>query len=440
MGKRLDKIFKTIEECPPRYVGDKPNNFKDITNKQYNFLKVLYLVGFKNNRAEWLCQCTNCGNYVIVNSHNLRSGHTKSCGCLISEKLRKDKVGKQYGLLKVIKYDCSKNEMPYYIVECQNCKKVYSISGHALDTQYSCGCLSMSNNAHIIYQTLKNSSLYHLQNVQTEKTFDDCVFKQKLKFDFYIPKYEYQNKLYKNTPFLMEYDGEQHFMPIKFNNNKTDTQMYKDFISQQTKDWYKDYYCITHNIPLLRIDYIDKKNCTVEQIMQNSHIINDCSSDIIDVFDINTCDFVNNKNVTFIIYSGISCTFKCCKDNPQICQNSALSKSPKIRSSIKSIIQQYNKQDIAKNITFQGLEVLDNIKQLLWFIYYFRQTNNDDIYIWTGYTEEECEDFIYLIKNIMKFPNIIIKFGRYIPNQQAHYDDTLGVNLASNNQYAIKIS
>ena len=38
------------------------------------------------------------------------------------------------------------------------------------------------------------------------------------------------------------------------------------------------------------------------------------------------------------------------------------------------------------------------------------------------------------------FKNIIIKFGRYIPNQQAHYDDILGVNLASNNQYAIKIS
>ena len=91
MGKRLNKIFKTIEECPPRYVGDKPNNFKDITNEQYNFLKVLYLVGFKNNRAEWLCQCTNCGNYVIVNSHNLRSGHTKSCGCL-----HKELVGKQF--------------------------------------------------------------------------------------------------------------------------------------------------------------------------------------------------------------------------------------------------------------------------------------------------------------------------------------------------------
>ena len=38
------------------------------------------------------------------------------------------------------------------------------------------------------------------------------------------------------------------------------------------------------------------------------------------------------------------------------------------------------------------------------------------------------------------FDNIIIKFGRYIPNKQSHYDNILGVNLASDNQYAVKIS
>ena len=41
---------------------------------------------------------------------------------------------------------------------------------------------------------------------------------------------------------------------------------------------------------------------------------------------------------------------------------------------------------------------------------------------------------------LKRFPNIIIKFGRYIPNQQPHYDEVLGVNLASDNQYAERIS
>lgn len=33
-----------------------------------------------------------------------------------------------------------------------------------------------------------------------------------------------------------------------------------------------------------------------------------------------------------------------------------------------------------------------------------------------------------------------LKFGRYIPNQTPHYDSILGVNLASDNQYAERIS
>ena len=38
------------------------------------------------------------------------------------------------------------------------------------------------------------------------------------------------------------------------------------------------------------------------------------------------------------------------------------------------------------------------------------------------------------------FKNIIIKFGRYIPNRNNKYDEILGVTLASDNQFAEKIS
>lgn len=34
-----------------------------------------------NQRATWLCRCT-CGNETVVVGKNLRSGNTKSCGCL----------------------------------------------------------------------------------------------------------------------------------------------------------------------------------------------------------------------------------------------------------------------------------------------------------------------------------------------------------------------
>ena len=67
----------------------------------------------------------------------------------------------------------------------------------------------------------------------------------------------------------------------------------------------------------------------------------------------------------------------------------------------------------------------------------FRCYTNDDIVIYTGYTEEEIKEQVGLLS---KYTNIIIKFGRFVPDQESHYDDVLGIKLASPNQYARKIS
>ena len=40
---------------------------------------------------------------------------------------------------------------------------------------------------------------------------------------------------------------------------------------------------------------------------------------------------------------------------------------------------------------------------------------------------------------LSKFANVIIKFGRFIPNQKPHFDEVLGVELASPNQYAVEL-
>lgn len=54
----------------------------DLTGERYGRLTVLKCVGKdKHGRLMWECQC-DCGQRTIVQSGNLRSGHTKSCGCL----------------------------------------------------------------------------------------------------------------------------------------------------------------------------------------------------------------------------------------------------------------------------------------------------------------------------------------------------------------------
>lgn len=50
------------------------------------------------------------------------------------------------------------------------------------------------------------------------------------------------------------------------------------------------------------------------------------------------------------------------------------------------------------------------------------------------------KDFKKQYEELIAYENIIIKFGRFIPNDVEHYDEILGVKLKSNNQYAKRIS
>ena len=63
--------------------------------------------------------------------------------------------------------------------------------------------------------------------------------------------------------------------------------------------------------------------------------------------------------------------------------------------------------------------------------------HSNTIVIYTGYYESEIEE---QLAKLSIFQNIIIKYSRVIPNQENHFDEVLGVYLASDNQYAKKIS
>ena len=57
----------------------------DLTGQKFGRLTVLRCTGRDSSRhALWLCRC-NCGTETIVVSFDIKSGHTKSCGCLRSD-------------------------------------------------------------------------------------------------------------------------------------------------------------------------------------------------------------------------------------------------------------------------------------------------------------------------------------------------------------------
>ena len=153
--------------------------------------------------------------------------------------------------------------------------------------------------------------------------------------------------------------------------------------------------------------------------------------------DINECDFVNYKKISmFIIFP--FCDFKCDRDfNVKLCQNWSLVKEPNIEISNKEIINRYKNNPMTKAIVCGGLEPFESWNDLYSLIKDFRNICDDDFVIYTGFKEDEIKE---KIDELSKFNNVIIKFGRYKPNQEKHFDDVLGVNLASDNQYAKKIS
>lgn len=153
-------------------------------------------------------------------------------------------------------------------------------------------------------------------------------------------------------------------------------------------------------------------------------------------------DFVNYK-ITSMFIGCHSCTFKCdIMSGKQVCQNGALANQPNIDISIDDIVDRYLKNPLSKAIVFGGLEPFEDIDNVVRFIDMVRSAgNNDDVVIYTGYTEEEVTtNFQNYYLLLQKYSNIIIKYGRFIPDQNAHFDEVLGVNLQSDNQYAKKIS
>jgi len=60
----------------------------DLTGRRFGRLTVLRKEGPGACwQQQWRCLC-DCGREVVVFRSNLASGHTRSCGCLRSERMR----------------------------------------------------------------------------------------------------------------------------------------------------------------------------------------------------------------------------------------------------------------------------------------------------------------------------------------------------------------
>lgn len=83
-----------IKKCN---TGKRP--YKDLSGKKFGRLKALFpfcTLNKKQNKIKWVCIC-DCGKLTEVISQNLRTGTTKSCGCLLNSPHKTNK-GKGHGV------------------------------------------------------------------------------------------------------------------------------------------------------------------------------------------------------------------------------------------------------------------------------------------------------------------------------------------------------
>ena len=185
---------------------------ENLIGKTFNRLTVIKEAPSKNKKTYWICKC-ECGNIIEVRADQLKSGNTKSCGCLNTEK--RSKLGKnniknisnqKFGFLTAIKRLEDEHSYRGYNWECLcDCGNIISVpiadlmSGNTC----SCGCQKESIGE-------KNIALFLIKNnikFETQKTFKDLKNIQKnhnLYFDFFLPDYN----------ILIEFDGPQHYSKI----------------------------------------------------------------------------------------------------------------------------------------------------------------------------------------------------------------------------------
>ena len=134
--------------------------------------------------------------------------------------------------------------------KCMICGHEWSPIARSLKNGEGCPCCKMSKGEKLIKLFLDRNNIFYIY----QNRFDKCCDKFPLPFDFYIPD--------KNL--VIEYDGEQHFMPVDF-ANKGLLWAEENFQKIIYHDNIKNKYCSENGINLLRIPYYNFDN--IEDIL-----------------------------------------------------------------------------------------------------------------------------------------------------------------------------
>ena len=227
--------------CPYCYGNKKytKEEILKISRENWNNEYAIISENVEYNKKSMILHNT-CGNkFEQVIYHHLLKGGCKFCAgnnkhTIQSVQEKSDKIhNNEYTILS--EPNGSKSEIVILHKLCGN--TFIQKSGDHLSGR-GCDCSSISRGERYIYDFLNSFNI----NFIKQKKFENCRYKKKLRFDFYLPDFN----------MCIEFDGIQHFEPIHYFGGK-DT-----FELQKIKDNIKNEYCIKNNIQLVRFRYDNK--------------------------------------------------------------------------------------------------------------------------------------------------------------------------------------
>lgn len=228
----------------------------DLTNQRFGRLIAIQPTKERrNNSIIWKCQC-DCGKICYTSASNLRTGGTKSCGCLKQEKDKQPKgnvinlIGKKFGHLTVISRQGSdKRGEALWKCECDcSAHNHLIVLGSNLRTGHttSCGCERRSKGELAVAKILNDNKIPFQQEYKAFKFANN----RWAAYDFYV-----------NQKYLIEYDGETHY---SYNLHGWHNE--EQLKNQQERDIIKNQWCKDNNIPLIRIPYTHLQNLCLEDL------------------------------------------------------------------------------------------------------------------------------------------------------------------------------
>jgi len=212
-----------------------------------------------------------CGNDFNVSFDNFKNNNVTRCFKCFINTVNKDKAlsyDKVKNFIEIeSKSGCEliskeyKNAIENLQIRC-SCGEVFNVNFNKFKSDHQRQCkkciLKISKGEILISNILFDNNIYY----QNEYKFINCKNINPLPFDFAV----FVDKEKTGLKLLIEYDGEQHYRPVKFNGMSLE-KAEANFIKTQKHDGIKNNYCASNNIPLLRIPYWEKNN--IKDIIDN---------------------------------------------------------------------------------------------------------------------------------------------------------------------------